>query len=48
MTNSYDGVDIAGENRARREGGSNIGGSGTHKGKNNDATKRGQLHERVS
>ena len=46
--NPYDGVGIAGENSARLEGGSNIGGCDTHESKNNDATKSSKLHERVS
>ena len=48
VINSYDGVGIVGENRALLDGGSNIGRSGTHEGKNNDATKSSKLHERVS
>lgn len=48
VTNSYDGVGIAGENRTRPEGGSNVGGNDTHEGKNNDATKSSELRERVS
>ena len=48
VINSYHGVGIVGENRALLDGGSNIGRSGTHEGKNNNATKSSKLHERVS
>jgi hypothetical protein len=39
---------IADGNGARLNGGGNIGGGGTHKGQNNDATKRTELCKSVS